>query len=127
MPIDDDDRKVVEDLYKAMQAGPAGESAIMDLFADDAVLVEPFTGQPRTHSGKPAIRAALTTMWQGRAPDLVLTLDRIDMEGDSVRAEWTCTSAVLPGPLRGRDCLTVRSGKVVFLEIAITEMPQSGR
>ena len=68
MPLDDDDRKVVEELYKAMQAGPAGESAIMGLFADDAVLVEPFTGQPQTHSGKPAIRAALATMWQGRAP-----------------------------------------------------------
>jgi uncharacterized protein (TIGR02246 family) len=127
MPLDATDRKAVEDLYKAMQAGPASEETIMSLFADDAVLVEPFTGQPRTHSGKAAIRAALATMWQGRAPDLVLTLDRIDVDGDSVRAEWTCTSAVLPAPLRGRDCLTVRSGKIVFLEIAITEMPQSGR
>jgi ketosteroid isomerase-like protein len=126
MPVDDD-RKVVEELYKAMQAGPAGEAAIMALFTDDAVLVEPFTGQPRTHSGKAAIRAALAAMWQGRAPDLVLTLDRVDIEGDSVRAEWTCTSSILPGPLRGRDCLTVRSGKIAFLEITITEMPSFGR
>jgi ketosteroid isomerase-like protein len=126
MPVDDD-RKVVEELYKAMQAGPAGEAAIMALFTDDAVLVEPFTGRPRTHSGKAAIRAALAAMWQGRAPDLVLTLDRVDIEGDSVRAEWTCTSSILPGPLRGRDCLTVRSGKIAFLEITITEMPSFGR
>jgi len=126
MPVDDD-RKVVEELYKAMQAGPAGEAAIMALFTDDAVLVEPFTGQPRTHSGKAAIHAALAAMWQGRAPDLVLTLDRIDVDGDSVRAEWTCTSSILPGPLRGRDCLTVRSGKIAFLEITITEMPPFGR
>jgi ketosteroid isomerase-like protein len=126
MPVDDN-RTVVEDLYKAMQAGPSGEAAIMALFADDAVLVEPFTGQPRTHRGKAAIRAALATMWQGRAPDLVLTLDRVDFEGDSVRADWTCTSSVLPGPLRGRDSLTVRSGQVAFLEITITEMPSFGR
>jgi ketosteroid isomerase-like protein len=126
MPVDDD-RKVVEELYKAMQAGPATEAAIMALFTDDAVLVEPFTGQPRTHSGKADIRDALAAMWQGRAPDLVLTLDRIDIDGDSVRAEWTCTSSVLPGPLRGRDCLTVRSGKIAFLEITITEMPSFGR
>jgi ketosteroid isomerase-like protein len=126
MPVDAE-RKVVEELYQAMQAGPAGEAAIMALFADDAVLVEPFTGQPRTHSGKAAIRAALATMWQGRAPDLVLTLDRVDIDGDSVRAAWTCTSSVLPGPLRGRDCLTVRSGQITFLEITITEMPSFGR
>jgi ketosteroid isomerase-like protein len=126
MPVDDD-RRVVEELYKAMQAGPAGEAAIMGLFTDDAVLVEPFTGRPRTHSGKADIRAALAAMWQGRGPDLVLTLDRIDIDGDSVRAEWTCTSSILPGPLRGRDCLTVRSGKIAFLEITITEMPSFGR
>jgi len=126
MPVDDD-RKVVEELYKAMQAGPAREAAIMALFTDDAVLVEPFTGQPRTHSGKADIRAALAAIWQGRAPDLVLTLDRVDIEEDSVRAEWTCTSSILPGPLRGRDCLTVRSGKIAFLEITITEMPSFGR
>jgi uncharacterized protein (TIGR02246 family) len=125
MPVDEV-RTVVEDLYRAMQSGPTGEAAIMALFADDGVLVEPFTGQPQTHRGKPAIRAALATMWQGRAPDLVLTLDRVDVEGDSVRADWTCTSSLLPGPLRGRDMLTVRAGRVASLEITITEMPSFG-
>jgi uncharacterized protein (TIGR02246 family) len=127
VPLDDRDRRAIEDLYRAMQAGPAGEAAILELFAEDAVLIEPFTGQARSHTGKAAIRASLATMWQGRAPDLLLTLDRVDLDGDTVRAEWTCTSSVLPGPLRGRDRLVVRSGKVHLLEIVITEMPKFDR
>jgi ketosteroid isomerase-like protein len=126
VPVDEKERQVVEDLYRAMQIGPAAEETIMALFAEDAVLVEPFTGKPQAHAGKPAIRASLAAMWQKRAPDLVLNLDRVDLDGETVRAEWTCTSAVLPGPMRGCDLLTVRSGKVTRMEIVITEMPQFG-
>jgi hypothetical protein len=127
MPVDESDRRVVEDLLRTMQAGPAGEEELLALFADDAVLVEPFAGRVQTHAGRPAIRAALAEMSKGRAPDLALNLDRVDLEGDSVRAEWTCTSALMPGPLRGHDLLTIRSGKILRLEIIITEMPGLAR
>jgi ketosteroid isomerase-like protein len=124
--VTDADRQILEDLLRYMQIGPAAEDSIISLFADDAVFVEPFTGQNQTHNGKPAIRASLAAMWQNRAPDLTLTLDRVDLDGDVVRADWTCTSAMMPGPMRGRDFLKTRDGKISRLEIIITEMPSFG-
>jgi hypothetical protein len=126
MPIDEADRRVVEDLTRAMQIGPAAEDTLLELFTDSGVLVEPFSGQTQTHTGKDAIRTCLHGMWQNRAPDLTLTLNRVDLDGDSVRAEWTCTSAMMPGPMRGIDYLTIHSGKITRLEIVITEMPELG-
>jgi uncharacterized protein (TIGR02246 family) len=123
VPVDDRDHRLIEDLYKAMQAGAAGEEALLGLFADDAVLVESFTGRPRTHAGKPAIRAFLQGTFQARAPDLTVTLDRIDVDGDRLAAEWTCTSPAMPGPMRGRDLLTVQDGRIARLEILVTERP----
>src|SRR5262249_35903565 len=115
------------DLCTAMQEGPTGSEALLALFAEDGVLVEPFTGRMQTHVGKPAIRASLAEMMRGRAPDFTLTLGRVDMDGDRVRAEWTCTASVLPGPMRGYDLFTIRAGKIARLEICITEMPPMGR
>jgi hypothetical protein len=126
VPVSNQDRKVIEDLFHAMQVGPAAEETLLSLFTDDAVFVEPFTGRAQTHSGKPAIRASLAPMWQNRAPDLALALDRVDLDGDGLRAEWTCTSSVMPGPMRGYDLLTIRSGKISRLEIVVTEMPRMG-
>jgi uncharacterized protein (TIGR02246 family) len=125
--VTDQDRKVIADLMKAMQIGRAAEDALLSLFTEDATLVEPFTGQSLTHTGKPAIRASLATMWQNRVGDLSLTVDRVDLDGDRVRAEWTCTAPVMPGPLRGYDLLNIESGKIKRLEIVITEMPQMPR
>ena len=123
MPVKAEDRKVVEDLLRAMQTGPSAFEELLALFADDGVLVEPFTGTMQTHTGKPAIRASLNQMAQHRTPDLTLKLDRVDMDGGAVRAEWTCTSKSMPGPMRGYDLFTIRGGKISRLEIVITEMP----
>ncbi len=126
MPVHENDRALVEDMCRYMQIGPAAEESLLALFSEDAVLVEPFMGQPQTHTGKAAIRTSLAAMWQNRAPDLTPTLDRVDKDGGFVRAEWTCTSALLPGPMRGRDLLTTHGGKINRLEISITEMPSFG-
>jgi len=123
MPVKAEDRKIVEDLCRAMQTGPSAFAELLTLFADDGVLVEPFTGRMQTHTGKQAIQASLEQMAQNRAPDLTLTLDRVDMDGSAVRAEWTCTSKVMPAPMRGYDLFVIRSGKISRLEIVITEMP----
>ncbi len=123
MTVSDSQRKVVEILFKAMQAGPSGEEEMMALFAEDAVFIEPFSGEPKTHSGKAAIRASFQEMWREPPPDLKLTLDRLDLDGDRVRAEWTCTSPVFPEPMRGRDLFTISSGKIARLEITVTGMP----
>ena len=64
MPVEKQDRGVVEALFAAMQAGPAGEDEMMALFAEDATLVEPFTGEVKTHTGKPAIRYPYSYRWR---------------------------------------------------------------
>jgi ketosteroid isomerase-like protein len=124
MPVSDRDRRVIADLTRAMQVGPAAEEELLALLTEDAVLVEPFSGRVQTHKGKAAIRKSLAQMWQNRAPDLRLELDRVDVDGSVLRADWTCTSAMMPGPMRGYDHFTTRAGKIDRLEIVITEMPQ---
>lgn len=123
MAVKPEDRKVVENLFKAMQAGPAGEKPMMALFAEDAVFIEPFSGQPRTHNGSAAIRASFLEMWSQPEPEVNLMLDRVDLDGDVIRADWTCTSAAFPSPMRGHDLFTIRNGKIQRLEVIVTDMP----
>ena len=126
MPVQNEDRKVVESLFRAMQAGPAGEDQMMGLFADHATFIEPFSGEARTHNGKDAIRSSFKEMWSNPAPDLQLSLDRVDLDGDRVRADWTCTSPAFPTPMKGYDLFTIEGRKIVRLEIVVTDMPPMG-
>lgn len=124
MAVSPRQQQTVEELFRAMQAGPEGEEAMMALFTEDAVFVEPFSGEPRTHSGKSAIRQSFRAQWQNPAPDLALVLDRVDIDATLVRAEWTCTSPVFPLPMRGYDLFTLDdAGKIARLEIVLTELP----
>ena len=124
MPVSPQQRKTVDTLFRAMQTGPGGEEAMMGIFTEDAVLIEPFSGQPQTHNGKPAIRRSFQDQWKNPPPDLRLILDRVDLDGPHVRAEWTCTSPVFPSPMRGYDLFTLDSdGKIVRLEIIVTDAP----
>lgn len=127
MPVSAQQRHTVEGMFKAMQAGPDGEEAMMNLFADDAVLVEPFSGQSQTHEGKPAIRQSFGDQWKDPPPDLALVVDRIDLDGAHVRADWTCTSPVFPSPMRGYDLFTLdAAGRITRLEIIVTDAPPIG-
>ncbi len=126
MAISDQDRAVIEALFKAMQAGPGGEEEMMALFAADAVFVEPFSGQVQTHQGTDAIRASFREMWANPAPELTLTLERVDVDGDCLRAEWNCTSPVFPEPMRGHDLFTIQKGRITRLEVVVTTMPPMG-
>lgn len=127
MTVTAQQRKVVEDVFKAMQAGPAGETSMMDLFVEDAVFVEPFAGKVQTHRGKAAIRQSFRDQWKNPLPDLTLTLERVDLDGSQVRAEWTCTSKAFPTPMRGYDLFTLNgAGKITRLEIVVTESPAFG-
>lgn len=128
MPVSAQQRQAVEGMFKAMQAGPDGEDAMMSLFADDAVLIEPFSGQSRTHAGTQAIRQSFRNQWNDPPPDLRLVLDRVDLDGAQVRAEWTCTSPVFPSPMRGYDLFLLdAAGRIKRLEIVVTEAPPLGR
>lgn len=123
MSVSASDRSLVEDLFRAMQAGPAGEQLMMSLFLDDAVFIEPFGGQPVTHQGHEAIRESFRQQTAHPLPDMKLTLDRVDLDGPVVRAEWTCTSSAFPTPMRGHDLFTIKDGKIERLEIVVTGMP----
>jgi ketosteroid isomerase-like protein len=123
MAVRASDRTVVENLFKAMQAGPAGERLMMSLFHEDAVFVEPFSGKPVTHTGHEAIRASFRQQAEQPLPDMKLTLDRVDLDGTAVRAEWTCGSSAFPTPMRGYDLFTIVDGKIAKLEIVVNEMP----
>lgn len=110
-------RDVVQAYFKAMQAGPDGGDALFALFADDAVYTEPFSGEIRTHSGRSAIEAYLRGSWVTAPPDLVLTVDRIDVEGAVVTSLWTCDSPIFERPMRGQDVCTVRDGRITRLHV----------
>jgi SnoaL-like domain len=128
MGINARERKVVEGVFRAMQSGPGGEEALMALFDERAVFVEPFSGEPHTHVGKDAIRGSFRDQWKDPLPDFRLRLDRVDLDGRQVRAEWTCTSSVFPTPMRGYDLFTLNDdGKIARFEIIVTEAPSTDR
>ena len=128
MQVNAQQRQAVERLFKAMQAGPAGEDAMVGLFTEDAVLIEPFSGRPQTHRGRAAIRQSFRDQWNSPPPDLTLVLDRVDLDGVLVRAEWTCTSPVFPSPMRGYDLFTLNeAGLITRLEIIVTDAPPMER
>ena len=125
MPVSRSHQQVIEDTSRAMQAGPAGEATILSLFAEDAVWVEPYTGQRRTHAGKDAIRAALRQMWQQPSPPgFAITTERMDAAGPSVRVDWKCTCDGFPELMRGYSLYTISPANLIErLELFITEAP----
>ncbi len=110
--------EVVQEYFKAMQAGAAGAGALFALFADDAVYVEPFTGTSRTHQGRAAIEACFTGSWKNTPPDLELELNRVDVDGNVVRSQWTCSSPAFEAPIKGTDVCTVEAGRIKRLEVS---------
>jgi uncharacterized protein (TIGR02246 family) len=126
-PVPEEKRQVVERLFRAMQTGAGAETDMMNLFADDAVFIEPFSGRLQTHRGADAIRAAFKQQSQNPPPEMRLQLDRAEIQGETVVATWTCTSPVFPAPMRGTDLVTIRpDGKIARLEIRLDDSgPQS--
>jgi predicted SnoaL-like aldol condensation-catalyzing enzyme len=128
MDSGDDGREVVEAYYRTMQARGIDEENIVSLFADHAVYIEPFSagtvsGEKRTHEGKDAIREFFRESWNHRPPDMRLELDRVSLEGDMVRADWTCSAQAFETPMIGFDVYLVRRGKIVRLETTVTQPP----
>ena len=110
------DQGIIERYYRAMEAG-SGER--MDgLFTDDAIYREPFSkgGELTSHEGRPAIVGWLEASFEQGNKGVTITLDRLDVDGDSVVAEWTCVGPMLPGPMKGHDRYRVRDGRIAELE-----------
>ena len=120
--IDARHRTTVEQYLAAMQAGPGGADDLVGLFADDAVYVEPFSGQPQVHSGKAEIRAFFEHALEHHLNGVRLTLDRLDLDAGRLRSEWTCELPALPATMRGFDLLTLHDGRITRLETTVTEM-----
>ena len=66
--------------------------------------------------GKADIRRSLYASQQYAPPDMTLTLDAVEVDGQLVRSLWTCMAPTLPRPMRGQDVWTIRDGKIVRLE-----------
>ncbi|MDE3075192.1 MAG: nuclear transport factor 2 family protein [Chloroflexota bacterium] len=123
MAITPTDRAVVDSYFRAMQAGPNGEREMVSLFSDDAEYIEPFSaqGKPTSHKGIHAIREFFHQSFQGpMGSGVKLSLDRLDLDGDRLRSEWTCEVPTMPGPFKGTDHYTIRDGKIQRLEINLS-------
>lgn len=116
-------REQVEAYFAAMQRGPDGHDALLELFADDAVYIEPFGGTG-PHVGRDAIRAYLTAAAGDAPPQLTLTVERLDVDLDTVEATWRCDSPAFARPSRGRDRFVIRAGKIIRLETTLLDPPQ---
>lgn len=110
------DQGVIERYYRAMEAGSTDQ--MNGIFTDDAVYREPFSkgGELTTHVGKPEIVGWLGASFEQGNKGVTITLDRLDVDGDTVVAEWTCVGPMLPGPMKGHDRYRVRDGRIAELE-----------
>ena len=105
--------------FAAMRRGAAAEKDMMALFADDAVYVEPFTGEENPAVGKEAVLDRLRLGWQAPLPEMELDVLEVEIDGATARSRWECRSPALPGPIRGEDHYEIRNGKITRLEVII--------
>ena len=116
------ERELVEHYFQAMRTGAIASDEIVDSFAEDAVYIEPFSGEPLAHVGKEAIRQSFIDSQRNAPPDMTLTLDQVEIDSECIRSVWTCSSPAFAHPIRGEDIWTIRSGKIVRLETSFLRM-----
>jgi ketosteroid isomerase-like protein len=114
--------ETVQRYFHAMQRGPEGDAELAELFADDAVYVEPFSGG--THVGRDAIMRWIEGSRAQAPPDLRVRVERVEVVEQVVEAAWVCESPAFARPARGRDRFTVADGRIVRLESELTEQPE---
>lgn len=110
------ERGVIERYYRAMEVGSPEQMDM--LFEDDAVYSEPFSkmGAPTIHTGRDDIVGWLAASFEAGNKDVTITLDRLDVDGSVVVAEWTCVGPMLPGPMKGHDRYEIRRGRIARLD-----------
>ncbi|NND03982.1 MAG: nuclear transport factor 2 family protein [Acidimicrobiia bacterium] len=114
-------RQLIDSYFAAMRRGAEAEEEMMSLFAEDAVYVEPFSGDTEPAVGKEAVRSRLRIGWQAPLPDLELNVLEIEVDGVTARTRWECRSPGLPGPVRGEDHYEIRDGKISRLEVRLLD------
>lgn len=114
-------RELIEAYFAAMRRGPAAEAEMMALFADDAIYIEPFSGDPAPAVGKQEVLARLRVGWEAPLPDLELDILEVEVDGPAARTRWECRSSALPGPIVGEDRYEIRDGLITRLEVTLLD------
>ena len=112
--------QLIERYFAAMRRGSEAETEMLGLFADDAVYIEPFSGQEPAE-GIEAIGQRLRQGWEVPLPDLELDVLEVEIAGTEARSLWECRSPALTGPRRGEDRYHFADGKIVRLEVRFLE------
>jgi len=113
---DTDHQPVIDRYFAAMRRGSSAEDEMMELFTDDAVYDEPFSGLAPA-SGREAIRQRLRLGWETPLPDLELDVIGVEVRGSTATSLWECRSPGLPGPVRGEDRYEFTDGRINRLEV----------
>lgn len=106
----------ITNFFLAMQAGPSGAALLGELFADDAIYSEPFSGATEPHKGREAILSAFDGSRSDDFDDAVIHLGSIEVNGEEITVGWTCFSKAIPGGQgSGTNVFTLRDGLIVSL------------
>ncbi len=115
-----DANEVVAAYFAAMRRGADAGTDLFDLFTDDAVYSEPFSGEGPAE-GIEAIRRRFADQWTVPLPELELDVLEMTIAGSIASARWECRSPGLPGPVRGEDRYELVDGRIARLDVTITE------
>jgi hypothetical protein len=118
-----DPKAVAEQFFLAMHTWE--DMKFLELFQEDGVYIEPFSGTIKTHHGRKAIGDSFRTNWKQKPPNFRIEMGSIEVSGTNVRAEWNCTWDGLGGWMRGTDDFEIRNGKIARLEVRVSEVPGS--
>ena len=113
-------QEVVQRYFAAMRRGATAEDELMTLFHADAEYSEPFTTEGPA-VGIAVIRARFRHGWERPLPDMEIEVLSVDVDGSIAHSRWECRSPALPGPIRGEDRYEIRDGRIVKLEVTITD------
>ncbi len=106
----------VTNFFLAMQAGPHGLEMLGELFAENALYYEPFSGKTEPHKGRAAILSAFDRSRSDAFSDAVISLGSVEVEGDVITVSWTCVSQAIPGGRgRGTNVFELQNGLISSL------------
>jgi len=89
---------------------------LAEMFAEDAIYSEPFSGQTGPHKGRKAIIAAFDGSRSDAFEDAVISLGGVAVEGETITVKWTCISKAIPGGRgSGTNVFELKDGLITSL------------
>ncbi len=115
----------ITNFFLAMQAGPHGLDLLEAMFAPNATYSEPFSGQMKPHKGAKNIVAAFAASRSDAFDDAVIQLGAVEIDGETIRVEWTCLSQAIPGGRgTGVNVFTLKNGLIQNLVTTLNNEDQ---